>query len=93
MSHSSAEALEIQTETHTGIEEPSRWFVQSKRAGCWFRKQTLADQVSQNGLEAIGVALRGACKIVDLGMTCLDVFGNTQCGDHVQAPRRAQIAQ
>jgi hypothetical protein len=47
----------------------------------------------ENRLKTIGVALRHRREIVDVAMTSLNVFGNTQSSDYIYAPRSAKITQ
>jgi len=49
--------------------------------------------MSENGLQARGIALRYLSEIVNLGMARLYMLRDTECSDNMHTPRRAQVSQ
>jgi hypothetical protein len=93
MRHATADPAEIQAEAHPRVQQPPGRPVQREAAWTGLFEQALADQVPQHAAQGAGVGARGRGQLGDLGEPGLHVVGDPERRDHVDAPRRAEVAQ
>ena len=88
MGHASAETVEVQAQHRALIQQRPRNVVQRELPGRRLLEDALAHQVAHYPVErvAIGTCSRG--KLSDLALPGINMTGNSQCRNYVDAPRR-----
>src|SRR5215469_16725317 len=91
--HTSAEAIEIQAEAQTGIEQPSGVVVQRERPWLGFGEDAFGDELAQHAGQSLGISLARGGKVGNGSGARLQVARDVQSRDGVQGPGSGEIGE